>query len=136
MECVSYDGVGTNASCILVFFDNKDSEIKVYTCGDFVLKLSIVCNTADINKPKIFPKHETDIQEYKKCSMPELKDTKIIYLHNSLELRDYSYEKYGQIYDFSVGGLIKGDFKKNYEHKEIERKSPKGIRKRYPSHRE
>ena len=46
-------------------------------------------------------------------SFEKLEKYRIVYSTNALSLYDYSYKKYGKIYDASIGALIRHDFKLN-----------------------
>lgn len=48
-------------------------------------------------------------------SFEKLEKYRIVYSTNALSLYDYSYKKYGKIYDASIGALIRHDFKLNNE---------------------
>ncbi|WP_246615149.1 AAA family ATPase [Clostridium thailandense] len=117
MECITYEGAFANASCFFVFFDKVSSNIKIYTCGMAINRENIENNIEGLDKLEVFNNSERN-----GYLMPQLKKNKLIFLNNMLGHSDYLYEKDGQVLDFSVGSLIRQDFKKKFENRHIDSK--------------
>lgn len=118
IEHLTYEGLEIASNCFFVFFDKSSKKIKIFTSGKFVCNLNVKNNIESLDDPEIFS--STGDKKEEKCLMPELKSSKVIYIQNVLDSSDYLYEKYGQIYDFSIGGLIGHDYKNNAQNGHIE----------------
>ncbi|MBZ9688284.1 AAA family ATPase [Clostridium estertheticum] len=130
IDCISYEGNYLEKSCFFVFFDKESSNIKIFVNGNFIHKLHIENNIIDLGEPEIFPYSYMNTignERDKGNSVPELLKNKLIYLQNVLDINDYLHEKNGQIYDFSIGGLIRHDYKNNVESGHIELSSDKLV---------
>ncbi len=127
IDCISYGGNCIDNNCFFVFLDKESSKIKIFTNGDFIHKLRVSTN---LDEFEIFPySYMISIGDERDRgnSMFELRKNKIIYIQNVLDINDYLHEKRGQIYDFSIGGLIRHDYKNNVEKGHIESSHDKLI---------
>lgn len=83
------------------FYDESQKELKIYS---HKMKIrNIKCKDT-----KVTPMEEGTFEDW-------IKRTKFVYLSNVLDIHDYSQEKLGKVYDASVGGLLRGDYKRAVE---------------------
>lgn len=125
MDCISYGGMNIHNKCIFAFFDRIGNKIMVYACGKFENGLNIKCYIDDLNDAELFIQAENSTGEG--CTMPQLKKSKLIYMHNVLNPNDYLYKKYGQVCDCSIGGMLNFDYRNNLENYHIEEKTDKVV---------
>lgn len=83
------------------FYDRNQEELKIYSHKMQIRNIN--CKDTKVTLMK-----EATFEDW-------ISKTKFVYLSNVLDIHDYSQEKLGKVYDASVGGLVKRDYKKAVE---------------------
>ncbi|EMK2596487.1 AAA family ATPase [Bacillus cereus] len=93
--------MGLTGPFIAGFYDQCNKELKIYS--NKMLIRNIKCKDTKVTLMK-----EDIFEDW-------IKKTKFVYLSNVLDIHDYSQEKLGKVYDASVGGLLRRDYKRAVE---------------------
>ncbi len=83
------------------FYDRNQEELKIYSH-----KMQI--RNINCKDTKVTPMKEATFEDW-------ISKTKFVYLSNVLDIHDYSQEKLGKVYDASIGGLVRRDYKRAVE---------------------
>ncbi|PGV77978.1 AAA family ATPase [Bacillus cereus] len=93
--------MGLTGPFIAGFYDQCNKELKIYS--NKMLIRNIKCKDTKVTLMK-----EDIFEDW-------IKKTKFVYLSNVLDIHDYSQEKLGKVYDASIGGLVRRDYKRAVE---------------------
>ncbi|OMD17310.1 hypothetical protein BJP50_16320 [Paenibacillus odorifer] len=102
IDCLSHEYNST--PFIAAFFDQAKKKVMIYE-----KELHLTHDTHN----EISVGFLTDLNDW-------LKQTKLIYISNTLDIYDYMYKKKGTVHDLSIGGLLRNDFSNGIENHHIQ----------------